>query len=42
VGKNVRLVNTRKIQHDEGNNFVIRDGIICVPRGSIIPDGTVI
>ena len=42
VGKNVRLVNARKIQHDEGNNFVIRDGIICVPRGSIIPDGTVI
>ncbi len=42
VGRNVRLENAKKIQHDEGNNFVIRDGIICVPRGSIIPDGTVI
>ncbi|NBR05617.1 MAG: glucose-1-phosphate adenylyltransferase [Planctomycetes bacterium] len=42
VGRNVKLINARKIQHDEGNNFVIRDGIICVPRGSIIPDGTII
>ena len=42
VGNNVQLVNSRRIQHDEGNNYVIRDGIIVVPRGSVIPDGTII
>jgi glucose-1-phosphate adenylyltransferase len=42
VGHNVRLVNRRGVQDEEGPNYVIRDGIIAIPRGTIIPDGTVI
>ena len=42
VGHNVRLVNRRGVDNEEGPNYVIRDGIIAVPRGTVIPDGTVI
>jgi hypothetical protein len=26
----------------EGPNYVIRDGIVVIPRGTAVPDGTVI
>jgi glucose-1-phosphate adenylyltransferase len=44
VGKRVRLVNEAGRADADGPNgmFYIRDGIICVPRGTIIPDGTVV
>lgn len=44
IGKGVRLVNeARKTEADGPNGmYFIRDGIICVPRGTIIPDRTVI
>jgi glucose-1-phosphate adenylyltransferase len=42
VGHDVRLVNRRGVQDEEGSNYVIRDGIIAIPRGTVIPDGTVI
>jgi glucose-1-phosphate adenylyltransferase len=42
VGNGVRLVNRRGVQNEEGPNYVIREGIIAVMRGSVIPDGTVI
>jgi glucose-1-phosphate adenylyltransferase len=42
VGHNVHLVNRRGIRDDEGDNYVIRDGIVVIPRGAIVPDGTVI
>jgi len=42
IGRNVQLVNRRHIQDDEGANYVIRDGIIVIPNGAIVPDGTVI
>jgi len=42
IGAGVRLVNEKGIENFDGDNYVIRDGIICVPRGSIIPDGTAI
>ena len=43
IGKKVRLVNDEKKQDFDGPNgmYYIRDGIICVPRGTAIPDGTV-
>lgn len=40
IGRNVRIVNKRKVCDDEGSNYVIRDGVIVIPRGAIIPDGT--
>lgn len=44
IGRYVQLINREGRQHYDGPNglYYIRDGIICIPRGSIIPDGTVI
>jgi glucose-1-phosphate adenylyltransferase len=42
VGRNVRIVNERGVKEEEGPNYVIREGIVVVPRGAVIPDGTVI
>jgi glucose-1-phosphate adenylyltransferase len=42
IGTNVQLVNRRNVQQAEGDNYVIRDGIVVVPNGAVVPDGTVI
>jgi glucose-1-phosphate adenylyltransferase len=42
IGRNARLVNKRGVRDDEGENYVIRDGIVVIPRGTTVPDGTVI
>lgn len=44
IGRGVQLRNESRIQEQDGPNgsFHIRDGIICVPRGAIIPDGTIV
>lgn len=40
IGKNVRIVNTRQVQ-DSGEMplCIVRDGIPCVLRGAVLPDG---
>jgi glucose-1-phosphate adenylyltransferase len=42
IGKNVRIVNHKNAVDDEKPNYVIREGIVVIPRGEIVPDGTVI
>jgi glucose-1-phosphate adenylyltransferase len=42
LGRGVRVVNQRGLTEAEGDNYVIRDGIVVIPRGSVVPDGTVI
>ena len=44
IGRGAMLVNRDNQQEADGPNdtYYIRDGIIVVPRGGIIPDGTVI
>jgi glucose-1-phosphate adenylyltransferase len=42
VGTNVHLYNRNKIKNGEGPNFVIRDGLVVIPRGAIVLDDTVI
>jgi glucose-1-phosphate adenylyltransferase len=42
IGKNVQIVNRRGVLDDEGESYVIRDGIVVIPRGTIVPDNTVI
>ena len=44
IGRNVRIVNERGIESSEGTaaeseQAVIRDRIVCVQRGAIVPDG---
>lgn len=42
IGRGVKLVNESGKTDADGPNgmYYIRDGIICVPRGAMIPDGT--
>jgi glucose-1-phosphate adenylyltransferase len=42
IGRDVRIVNKSGVTDDEGENYVIREGIVTIPRGTIVPDGTVI
>src|SRR5205823_13804513 len=42
IGKNVCITNRKGTREEEGPNYVIRDGIVVIPRGTTIPDGTVI
>jgi glucose-1-phosphate adenylyltransferase len=42
IGDGVKLVNDRRISSQETEDYVIRDGIIVVPKHAVIPDGTVI
>ena len=42
IGANVKLLNKDKIKDAEGPNFVIRDGVVVIPKSAIVLDGTVI
>jgi glucose-1-phosphate adenylyltransferase len=42
VGKNVRIVNDENLEHVDANLYYIRNGIVVIPKGTIIPDETVI
>ena len=44
VGKGVRVARAagKPDYDDPEGRYCIRDGIVCIPRGAIIPDGTVI
>jgi glucose-1-phosphate adenylyltransferase len=42
IGRGVRIVNHQNLSHGEGDLFVIRDGIVVLPKGTVVPDGTVI
>ena len=42
VGRNVRIVNERGLRNFDGENYFIRDGIVVVPKGTLVKDGTVI
>jgi glucose-1-phosphate adenylyltransferase len=42
VGANVRILNERGVREADMENYVIRDGIVVIPNGAVVPDGTVI
>lgn len=42
IGDDVRLVNERNIQHADGDGYHIRSGIIVVPKGGVVKNGTVV
>lgn len=42
IGDNCRLINAKNVQNEENENYVIRDGIIVVPKHGIIYPGTII
>lgn len=42
VGKNVTIRNLDGLKEHDGDSYFIRDGIVIVPKGASIADGTVI
>ncbi len=42
IGRNVKILNEAGIMEFDSDKYSVRDGIVVVPRGSIIADGTVI
>jgi glucose-1-phosphate adenylyltransferase len=42
IGNNVRIGNRRGLTEEEGDNYVIREGLVVIPRGAVVRDGTVI
>jgi ADP-glucose pyrophosphorylase len=42
IGSNVRILNDAGLQEHDGDNYYIRDGIVIIPKGATITDGTII
>ncbi|HEX5272679.1 MAG TPA: glucose-1-phosphate adenylyltransferase [Gemmataceae bacterium] len=42
IGRDVRVVNAAGVQEADAELYVIRDGIVVIPNGTVVPDGTVI
>jgi glucose-1-phosphate adenylyltransferase len=42
VGRGVRIVNEAGVQEADGDGYYVRDGIVIIPKGGVVPDGTVI
>jgi glucose-1-phosphate adenylyltransferase len=42
IGRNVQIVNRGGLQNTEGDNYVIRDGIVVIPKSKAVLDGTII
>jgi glucose-1-phosphate adenylyltransferase len=42
IGQGARIANADGVKEKDGDGWYIRDGIVVVPKGAVIPDGTVI
>jgi len=42
IGRYVRIVNRPRPQEANGDYYCVRDGIVVIPNGAVVPDGTVI
>ena len=42
IGDGARLVNEANVDHADGDGWYIRGGIVIVPKGGVIPPGTVV
>lgn len=42
IGRGVRILNEAGTQHADGRGHYIREGIVIVPKGGVVPDGAVI
>ena len=42
IGKNVVIRASGKSGDVDGVNFFVRDGIVIIPKGATVPDGSVI
>jgi len=42
IGRGVRLLNEAGVREADGPGYHVRDGIVIVPKGAVVPDGTAI
>jgi glucose-1-phosphate adenylyltransferase len=42
IGRNVHIVNRQNVQEASGESYTICDGIVVIPKGAVVADGTVI
>jgi glucose-1-phosphate adenylyltransferase len=42
IGRGAKITNAANVREAETAMYVIRDGIVVLPRGTVVPDGTVI
>jgi glucose-1-phosphate adenylyltransferase len=42
IGRGVRILNEKEVRDAETESYVIRDGIVVIPRGAVLRDGTAI
>lgn len=42
IGDGVQIVNKAGVRDAEHANYLIRDGIVAIPRGAVLPPGTII
>jgi glucose-1-phosphate adenylyltransferase len=42
IGANVRILAEGRPTRRDGENYVVREGIVVVPKGAVIPDNTVL
>lgn len=42
IGKNCRIINSKNLENYDSDMYYIREGIIIIPKNSVIPDNTVI
>ncbi len=42
IGKGSRIVNEKGLREADGALYLIRDGVVCIPKDTEIPEGTVI
>lgn len=42
IGSNVRIINQHNVEHADGDNYYIREGIVIIPKDATIKDNTVI
>jgi glucose-1-phosphate adenylyltransferase len=39
IGRGVRIVNRQGQEHQDAENYFIRDGIVVIPKDAVVPDG---
>jgi glucose-1-phosphate adenylyltransferase len=42
IGNDVQIINQKQLDYAEGEGYLIKDGIVVVEKGAVIPDGTTI
>jgi glucose-1-phosphate adenylyltransferase len=42
IGAGVRIVNRHQAEQEDGPNYVIREGVVVIPKAAVVQDGTVI